>query len=349
MKHHTFLSSKSTAGTVVLRNAGGHFIIRRSSTEASLNLPEWMAPEVLRNEPANEKEPHLRPSFAQLVSRLRRLQQLYIHRPNSENQITASFIIVGLAVGLASIVPGVGQGTVADQAVEGYPDPNGCIQLNGANMSLDYPYGSMKTGNELSLSLATPLPDRSSEINCCLNTTRLGSEQTSCNAKELSLSFGSDGPQMSVGARATTATAVMDSNDFPDVDDYSEIEDQQPNPSHGSEFDTRSREKSFQNSFIREQWGLKQQKKDQIWIPQRGLPERSVSVLRAWMFQNFLHPLFSSYTFGSMDDQVSSWFINARVRLWKPTIEEMYSEMNWRKARQNQEGTNINHQRFDTN
>ncbi|EOY29897.1 Map3k delta-1 protein kinase isoform 4 [Theobroma cacao] len=32
MKHHTFLSSKSTAGT-----------------------PEWMAPEVLRNEPANEK------------------------------------------------------------------------------------------------------------------------------------------------------------------------------------------------------------------------------------------------------------------------------------------------------
>ncbi|KAK8610274.1 hypothetical protein V6N13_081437 [Hibiscus sabdariffa] len=114
MKHHTFLSSKSTAGT-----------------------PEWMAPEVLRNEPANEKcdvysfgvilwelvtlripwkglnpmqvvgavgfqnrrleipedvdpmvaqiirecwqtEPHLRPSFAQLMSKLRHLQQLYI-------------------------------------------------------------------------------------------------------------------------------------------------------------------------------------------------------------------------------------------------------------------------------
>ncbi|CAN6464880.1 unnamed protein product [Victoria cruziana] len=32
MKHNTFLSSKSTAGT-----------------------PEWMAPEVLRNEPSNEK------------------------------------------------------------------------------------------------------------------------------------------------------------------------------------------------------------------------------------------------------------------------------------------------------
>ncbi|XP_022732706.1 probable serine/threonine-protein kinase SIS8 isoform X2 [Durio zibethinus] len=123
MKHHTFLSSKSTAGT-----------------------PEWMAPEVLRNEPANEKcdvysfgvilwelvtlripwkglnpmqvvgavgfqnrrleipedvdptvaqiihecwqtEPHLRPSFAQLMSRLRHLQHLYIERPNSTNQI----------------------------------------------------------------------------------------------------------------------------------------------------------------------------------------------------------------------------------------------------------------------
>ncbi|KAE8658067.1 Serine/threonine-protein kinase CTR1 [Hibiscus syriacus] len=123
MKHHTFLSSKSTAGT-----------------------PEWMAPEILRNEPANEKcdvysfgvilwelatlcipwkglnpmqvvgavgfqnrrleipkdidpvvaqiirdcwqtEPHLRPSFTQLMCRLRRLQHLYIERQNSTNQI----------------------------------------------------------------------------------------------------------------------------------------------------------------------------------------------------------------------------------------------------------------------
>ncbi|KAI4316529.1 hypothetical protein L6164_024506 [Bauhinia variegata] len=114
MKHHTFLSSKSTAGT-----------------------PEWMAPEVLRNEPANEKcdvysfgiilwelatlripwkglnpmqvvgavgfqnrrleipedvnpvvaqiirdcwqtEPHLRPSFSQLMSRLLHLQHLVV-------------------------------------------------------------------------------------------------------------------------------------------------------------------------------------------------------------------------------------------------------------------------------
>ncbi|XP_062099039.1 probable serine/threonine-protein kinase SIS8 isoform X2 [Humulus lupulus] len=118
MKHHTFLSSKSTAGT-----------------------PEWMAPEVLRNEPANEKcdvysfgvilwelttacipwkglnpmqvvgavgfqnrrleipeevdpelaqiirdcwerDPNLRPSFAELMVRLRRLQHL-VERKNS--------------------------------------------------------------------------------------------------------------------------------------------------------------------------------------------------------------------------------------------------------------------------
>lgn len=30
------------------------------------------------------------------------------------------------------------------------------------------------------------------------------------------------------------------------------------------------------------------------WRPQRGLPERSVSVLRAWLFEHFLHPYFSS-------------------------------------------------------
>ncbi|XP_006475934.1 serine/threonine-protein kinase EDR1 isoform X3 [Citrus sinensis] len=124
IKHHTYLSSKSTAGT-----------------------PEWMAPEVLRNEPANEKcdvysfgvilwelatlsvpwkglnpmqvvgavgfqnrrleipddidpavaqiirdcwqtEPHLRPSFAQLMSRLRCLQRLLVDRSNSTNQFS---------------------------------------------------------------------------------------------------------------------------------------------------------------------------------------------------------------------------------------------------------------------
>jgi hypothetical protein len=49
---------------------------------------------------------------------------------------------------------------------------------------------------------------------------------------------------------------------------------------------------SFGTSYLQKQWTLQQLKKNdhQLWRPQRGLPERSVSVLRAWMFQNFLHP-----------------------------------------------------------
>ncbi|XWS26398.1 hypothetical protein CRYUN_Cryun26dG0028900 [Craigia yunnanensis] len=364
----------------------------------------------------------------------------------------------------------------------GCPDTNEWIASNGANMSIDYPCGSTKHSNELSLSLATSLPavisgnnipDQSSEINCsganhcCLNTTRLGSEQTFCNAKELSLSFGSDGPvqvshlmsgsrylhavqeilaqiasyslenldQMSVLAGATMpfsssclagrGLALMDPNDLTYLGGNSEVQleaeirkrtleaqktqlltllqvvddrysqcldeihtvisafhaatelDPQVHASFalqtisflyknlrerisnqilamGANFDsgcTRGREKSFQNSFIQEQWALQQlKKKDQLWRPQRGLPEKSVSVLRAWMFQNFLHPYpkdaekhLLAIKSGLTRSQVSNWFINARVRLWKPMIEEMYSEMNRRKARQNEEGTKSNH------
>ncbi|KAK1263926.1 BEL1-like homeodomain protein 1 [Acorus gramineus] len=69
------------------------------------------------------------------------------------------------------------------------------------------------------------------------------------------------------------------------------------------------------------------------WRPQRGLPERSVSVLRAWLFEHFLHPypkdsdkhMLAKQT-GLTRSQVSNWFINARVRLWKPMVEEMYAE-----------------------
>ncbi|KAK9102579.1 hypothetical protein Sjap_019833 [Stephania japonica] len=122
LKHHTFLSSKSTAGT-----------------------PEWMAPEVLRNEPSNEKcdvysfgvilwelatmrmpwsgmnpmqvvgavgfqnrrldipedvdpmiaqtirdcwqsDPNLRPSFSQLMSHLKRLHRLVVDKENGLRQ-----------------------------------------------------------------------------------------------------------------------------------------------------------------------------------------------------------------------------------------------------------------------
>ncbi|CAN8234642.1 unnamed protein product [Cochlearia groenlandica] len=69
------------------------------------------------------------------------------------------------------------------------------------------------------------------------------------------------------------------------------------------------------------------------WRPQRGLPENSVSILRAWLFEHFLHPypkesekvMLAKQT-GLSKNQVANWFINARVRLWKPMIEDMYKE-----------------------
>ncbi|WVZ60104.1 hypothetical protein U9M48_010167 [Paspalum notatum var. saurae] len=79
-----------------------------------------------------------------------------------------------------------------------------------------------------------------------------------------------------------------------------------------------------------QQYGMLQQN---AWRPQRGLPENSVSILRAWLFEHFLHPypkdsektMLSRQT-GLTRSQISNWFINARVRLWKPMIEDMYKE-----------------------
>ncbi|XP_020236329.1 BEL1-like homeodomain protein 9 [Cajanus cajan] len=69
-----------------------------------------------------------------------------------------------------------------------------------------------------------------------------------------------------------------------------------------------------------------------VWRPQRGLPERAVSVLRAWLFEHFLHPyptdtdkLMLAKQTGLSRNQVSNWFINARVRLWKPMVEEIHT------------------------
>ncbi|KAK4377517.1 hypothetical protein RND71_003813 [Anisodus tanguticus] len=68
-----------------------------------------------------------------------------------------------------------------------------------------------------------------------------------------------------------------------------------------------------------------------VWRPQRGLPERAVTILRAWLFDHFLHPyptdsdkvMLAKQT-GLSRNQVSNWFINARVRLWKPMVEEIH-------------------------
>ncbi|CAN4093910.1 unnamed protein product [Withania somnifera] len=88
----------------------------------------------------------------------------------------------------------------------------------------------------------------------------------------------------------------------------------------------------LQNRMSLQQLGIIQSNR-QAWRPIRGLPETSVEILRSWLFEHFLHPypndseklMLSSQT-GLSKNQVSNWFINARVRLWKPMIEEMYNE-----------------------
>ncbi|KAK7272166.1 hypothetical protein RJT34_28599 [Clitoria ternatea] len=68
-----------------------------------------------------------------------------------------------------------------------------------------------------------------------------------------------------------------------------------------------------------------------VWRPQRGLPERAVAILKTWLFEHFLHPyptdtdkhMLASQT-GLSRNQVSNWFINARVRVWKPMVEEIH-------------------------
>ncbi|RLN13023.1 homeobox protein ATH1-like [Panicum miliaceum] len=96
------------------------------------------------------------------------------------------------------------------------------------------------------------------------------------------------------------------------------------------------RERSWESAFIQKHWALRQLRRgdQQSWRPQRGLPEKSVAVLKAWMFENFLRPYpkdnekeMLAARSGLSRSQVSNWFINARVRLWKPMIEEMYEDL----------------------
>jgi hypothetical protein len=52
------------------------------------------------------------------------------------------------------------------------------------------------------------------------------------------------------------------------------------------------RERSWESAFIQKHWAQRQLRRGdkQSWRPQRGLPEKSVAVLKAWMFENFLRP-----------------------------------------------------------
>jgi hypothetical protein len=100
-------------------------------------------------------------------------------------------------------------------------------------------------------------------------------------------------------------------------------------------------EQSLRQQRAFHQMGMMEQ---EAWRPQRGLPERSVNILRAWLFEHFLHPypsdadkhLLARQT-GLSRNQVSNWFINARVRLWKPMVEEMYQQESKERERENEE------------
>ncbi|XP_058069148.1 BEL1-like homeodomain protein 4 [Magnolia sinica] len=107
-------------------------------------------------------------------------------------------------------------------------------------------------------------------------------------------------------------------------------------------------EQSLRQQKAFNQMGLMDQ---EAWRPQRGLPERSVNILRAWLFEHFLHPypsdadkhLLARQT-GLSRNQVSNWFINARVRLWKPMVEEMYQQESKDEEHQDDERERQHHQ-----
>ncbi|KAL6603919.1 hypothetical protein ACP70R_044280 [Stipagrostis hirtigluma subsp. patula] len=63
-------------------------------------------------------------------------------------------------------------------------------------------------------------------------------------------------------------------------------------PSSSSSSSLADRERSWESAFIQKHWALRQLRRgdQQSWRPQRGLPEKSVAVLKAWMFENFLRP-----------------------------------------------------------
>ena len=45
-----------------------------------------------------------------------------------------------------------------------------------------------------------------------------------------------------------------------------------------------------ESAFIQKHLAVRRRPQHQDWRPPRGLPEKSVSVLKAWLFENFLHP-----------------------------------------------------------
>jgi len=61
------------------------------------------------------------------------------------------------------------------------------------------------------------------------------------------------------------------------------------------------------------------------------LPKEAVNTLKKWLFDNFHHPYPTEeqkHELAMQTDlthsQVNYWFINARVRIWRPIVEAQY-------------------------
>ncbi|OIW09131.1 hypothetical protein TanjilG_11269 [Lupinus angustifolius] len=109
-----------------------------------------------------------------------------------------------------------------------------------------------------------------------------------------------------------------------------------PSTSTSSKVDTNTAnpscmDQSFQKNKVSRSNMCLHEPQQHVWRPQRGLPEPAVAILKAWLFEHFLHPyptdndkhMLATQT-GLSRNQVSNWFINARVRLWKPMVEEIH-------------------------
>ncbi|VAH95722.1 unnamed protein product [Triticum turgidum subsp. durum] len=112
-------------------------------------------------------------------------------------------------------------------------------------------------------------------------------------------------------------------------DDSEEEEDDEDD----DEYDPAQTEDMVSRLVRRTKQAVAARAAEQVCKPLRGLPEGSVAVLRAWLFNHFIDPYPSdneklrlAVSTGLSRRQISNWFINARVRLWKPMIEEMYAD-----------------------
>lgn len=99
----------------------------------------------------------------------------------------------------------------------------------------------------------------------------------------------------------------------------------------------RARKQRIQDLFTKLRWHLTDrfipevltQTVKRVSRGRRALPKQAVEILKKWLFEHFGNPYPNmiekqhlAYRTGLTTQQVSYWFINARVRIWKPLVEK---------------------------